>query len=312
MQTVGLTRGTRKSKLRHSAVQIRTMIPSTDLSWDDVRIFLAVLRAPSLRVAASKLGMTHPTVRRHLATLESQLGLHLFDRRSTGLHPTPEAEELRAAALEAESGMLSFARRAMAVNPGLEGIVRVSAPDIIASDLLASDFVDIQRLWPRIELRVETSYELADLGGRQADLAIRLLAKGGLPKEDLVGTHAATMWIATYGHNEASWLGWDDEAAQSWMAKTRYRDVPIGVRLENVYLQRAAALAGGGLSMLPCFMAPPELPRRTAPIPVADIWVLIHPDLKRNPRVKVIRDALVAALKRHDHKLAGAENPTIS
>jgi hypothetical protein len=42
--------------------------------------------------------------------------------------------------------------------------------------------------------------------------------------------------------------------------------------------------------------------------PGYDIWVLVHPDLRRNPRLKMFRDALVAALQRHRARLEGRED----
>jgi DNA-binding transcriptional LysR family regulator len=63
-------------------------------------------------------------------------------------------------------------------------------------------------------------------------------------------------------------------------------------------LQRAACLAGMGLTMLPCFFAEPLLPRRTEPEPRFDLWVLVHPDLRRSPRLRIFRDSVVDAVKR--------------
>jgi len=53
-----------------------------ELDWDHLRIFLAVMRSASLRQAAERLGVSHPTIRRRLESLEGKLGLHLFDRRN--------------------------------------------------------------------------------------------------------------------------------------------------------------------------------------------------------------------------------------
>ena len=47
-----------------------------DLDWDDVRVFLGIMRASSLREAASKLRVTHPTARRRLDQLERLIAGH--------------------------------------------------------------------------------------------------------------------------------------------------------------------------------------------------------------------------------------------
>ncbi|TIU33923.1 MAG: LysR family transcriptional regulator, partial [Mesorhizobium sp.] len=42
------------------------------IDWDDVRYFLAVARAGSVRAAAERLGVNHSTVLRRIAQLEEQ------------------------------------------------------------------------------------------------------------------------------------------------------------------------------------------------------------------------------------------------
>ena len=49
-----------------------------DLVWDDIRLFLVVLRAGSFRSAARELGVSRPTAARRLAELEQRLGVVLF------------------------------------------------------------------------------------------------------------------------------------------------------------------------------------------------------------------------------------------
>ena len=46
---------------------------SGPISWDDQRVFLAVLEEGSLSGAARRLGVSHPTVRSRLEALEAAL-----------------------------------------------------------------------------------------------------------------------------------------------------------------------------------------------------------------------------------------------
>ena len=75
--------------------------------------------------------------------------------------------------------------------------------------------------------------------------------------------------------------------------------------MHNPETMRAACIAGLGLGRLPCFYAEPLLKRRTAPVPLADAWVLVHPDLRRSPRLRVFRDEITATLERLQPRLAG-------
>src|SRR6478736_5020578 len=68
---------------------------STEPSWDFYRSFLTVLRQGSLSAAARELGLTQPTIGRHIDALEQAVGAELFTRSSNGLLPTDMALDLK-------------------------------------------------------------------------------------------------------------------------------------------------------------------------------------------------------------------------
>jgi len=275
------------------------------LNWDDVRVFLATMRASSLRQAAQDLGVSRPTAGRHLSALEERLGLPLFDRRPDGLHATPEAIELAAAAKEVERAMRALGRVAQGANPDVRGDVRVSMPEVAASDLLMPDLIAFCERWPQIELHIDGSYGVSSLADRETDVAIRFMPAGKAPQEDLTGRKAGTAWIAAYGFGDC-WIGQRGAKVDAqWVRESDFPDLPIRGSIMGGAMQRAACAGGLGLAMLPCFMAEPLLTRRSEPIPGFDIWVLVHPDLRRNPRLRVFRDAMVEAIKGHRNRLEG-------
>jgi len=67
----------------------------TEPSWDLYRTFLGVMREGSLSGAARALGLTQPTVGRHVDALELTMGYALFIRTQQGLSPTQEALALQ-------------------------------------------------------------------------------------------------------------------------------------------------------------------------------------------------------------------------
>ncbi|CAM2011649.1 LysR family transcriptional regulator [Acanthopleuribacter pedis] len=277
----------------------------SSLNWDHLRIFLAVMRARSLRSAAADLGVSHPTMSRRLQALEEQLGLRLLETGGEGVKPTVEAMALLEKAEQVEAAMHAFTRCAENVDPALSGTIRVTAPDMIMSEVLAPDLAAFSRQWPDLVLDVETTYDLADLSGREADIAIRLITPGQSPDERLAGRKATGTATAVYGTGDF-WLGWRERAVQQeWVRKTEFADLPIRGVLNNIYLQRAACVAGMGMAILPCFMADGLVPRRSEPIPGADLWVLVHPDLRHNPRLRLFRDHIVDALRGHHDLLMG-------
>ena len=65
-----------------------------NFDWRLIPSFLAALDHGSLLGAARALHASQPTIGRHIAALETQLGLVLFERTGRGLLPTPTALRL--------------------------------------------------------------------------------------------------------------------------------------------------------------------------------------------------------------------------
>src|SRR5215212_2328581 len=74
-------------------------------SWDDLRIFLAVVAYGSMNGAGRALGQTQPTVARRMRVLEETLGVDLFQRTPNRL----ELTEAGRAVLETASPMAEAA-----------------------------------------------------------------------------------------------------------------------------------------------------------------------------------------------------------
>ena len=64
------------------------------MNWDDLQHFLAVCRQGSISSAAALLKVNHSTVLRRLGSLESALGVTLFDRLPGGYALTSAGNRL--------------------------------------------------------------------------------------------------------------------------------------------------------------------------------------------------------------------------
>ncbi len=278
---------------------------ANQLDWDDVRLFLAILRAGSLRAAARELDVSRPTAARRLTGLEQRLGVALFDRRTDGLHATAAAGALRPRAEAVEEAIQGLTRAAQGADPEIRGTVRVTVPAIVAQELLIEDFVAFCRRWPQIEIEISGAYALESLSRQQADVAIRFMPLGRSPDGELHGRKVANAYIAVYGRGDC-WIGQRGaDKDRAWVAQTRWPDLPIKGAMLDGELQRRACAAGLGMARLPCFFADGHLERRTEPEPGLDVWVLVHPDLRRNPRLRLFRDMVVASIKRQQDRLEG-------
>jgi DNA-binding transcriptional LysR family regulator len=147
-----------------------------DVSWDDVRLVLAVADAGSLTEAARRLKVGQPTVSRRLAELEERLGYALFHRTVEGASPTSQGESwLEPARRMAEwAGELERAAERGDARPA--GIVRITAPPGVAYDFVAPFAATLRERYPELRLQVLSRTEYLDLGRREADLALRMRA----------------------------------------------------------------------------------------------------------------------------------------
>src|SRR5690349_15321967 len=96
-----------------------------ELDWQLCRSFLAVLDEGSLSGAARALGLTQPTIGRHVETLEQTLGTPLFVRSPQGLVPTEAALEIRPHAEAMRAAAASLRRAVSGAEGGARGTVRL-------------------------------------------------------------------------------------------------------------------------------------------------------------------------------------------
>ena len=99
--------------------------------------------------AARALGITQPTAGRHVAALEAAFGQTLFTRSPSGLLPTEAALALRGHAEALRSAAAAFERAAASHGAGVRGIVRISASDVIAVEVLPPMLAQLRRNHPK-------------------------------------------------------------------------------------------------------------------------------------------------------------------
>lgn len=75
-----------------------------------MRHFLALARTGSVRAAGSSLGVSHSTVARRGETLETRLGVKLFDRHRDGFLLTDAGKEMVAGAEPVERELTALER----------------------------------------------------------------------------------------------------------------------------------------------------------------------------------------------------------
>lgn len=276
----------------------------TGLDWGNLRFFLELARTGSLSRAAQRLAVDRNTVARRIAALEEELGLSLFERGPQGWTHTAAGRELAELASRVEQDVLALARRADAEDrAALEGTVRLTTATHISAHLLVPALPALRSAHPGLVLEIAADQRTFDLTRREADLALRM----GRPRDAGLVTRKLT--DVGYGFfaspvvvgNRRSvdfaidpFVAFDESLAsvpqERWIAKVA-PERRVVFRCNSTASLAAAARAGVGVAMLPLFVAGsmPDLVQLEGPEPIPhELWLLVHGDLRRAPRVEAV------------------------
>ncbi|MES3083238.1 LysR family transcriptional regulator [Sphingomonas faeni] len=288
---------------------------NVDPDWALYRTLLAVLDEGSLSAAARSLGLTQPTVARHVDALEAALGGDLFVRSQRGLDPTDLAHALRPQAQIMATTAAALVRTASGTLGAVAGTVRISASDVVGVEHLPPILTCLKREHPGLVIELTLSDRLDDLLAREADIAVRmtqptqtaLLAKR-LPSVE-IGFHAHRDYLDRRGTPvdmmdlaRHDLIGYDMETAALRAMAERLAALDrrgFALRADSNLAQLAAIRAGFGIGLCQTRIARREpvlvriLPEIALPLP---LWIVMHEDLKTSARFRAVFDALTAGL----------------
>ncbi|AXK67896.1 MULTISPECIES: LysR family transcriptional regulator [Burkholderia] len=284
------------------------------MNWDDVRIFLAAHRAGTLRGAAEQLGIDQTTVGRRLGAFERTLGSRLFLRTTGGLVLTDSGRQVLDTAEGMERLAVSFERRSEGADARVAGDVRVTTTDALAVDFVVPAIERLQQRHPDVRVLLSTTTRVLDLARREADIAVRTtrpdppdLIVRLLARWD-VGLYATRRYLERFGeprpgsrfagHDIARYQPGVTQRQHDTLAGESAADGRIVAELDSSLMLATFVRAGLALGELPTYLArrDPELvrvwPGRQRAQPY-ETWLVLHQDLARTARVRVVVDALV-------------------
>lgn len=281
-------------------------------SWDDHRIFLAVLEAGSLAGAARALGLSHPTVRSRIEALEQALGTVLFTRSVNGLTPTETAEGLRDAARTMANAADLLVRQASAPTGEIAGSVRISVPDIMGVELIPAMLQPLLAAHPRLRMELGLSNSQADVLAHEVDIAVRTVSprQGSLVARRIarypLGLYASPTYVERHGMpmsfddlSQHALIGPDrDPIDLAFAARLGPQFAPdrFALRTDSHPAQLSAARNGIGIAVCPLPVGARD-PRLVRVLPdfdlhVLEVWTVTHENLSRVPRIRTVLDHL--------------------
>lgn len=284
--------------------------------WALWRSFAAVVAHGSLSGAARAIGLSQPTIGRHIETLEADLGLALFERTMTGLKPNAAALRLYEPVTRAQAALAEAAIVAEGAQEEIGGTVRLTASAIISNYVLPELLAPIRELHPRIAIETVPSDSAENLLMREADIAVRMFRPTQL---ELVTRYLGDIPLVPAAHErylarrgrplELADL-WDHEIIgfdRSDAILVHARGLGFNLSRENFVLRSddqphlwELMKAGLGIGF-----AQANLVRRTPGmvvlpidlhIPPLPVWLTTHKELFTSHRIRAIYDALAEGL----------------
>jgi len=285
-------------------------------NWEWYRSFLQVLESGSLSAAARSLGITQPTVGRHIESLEAALGLTLFTRSSDGFSPTEAANALKPYAVGLAMTSAALRRAASSHGTGVRGTVRLTASEVIGVEVLPPILAVLRNEHPELTIELVLSNKADDLLRREADIAVRMFrpVQEALIARRIgaieVGLHAHERYLAVHGVPRSmkelsrhTLIGFDQETAYIRSVKNKveaFTRSRFAFRADSDLAQLGAIRAGFGVGACqsPLASRDPGLVRvlRREFSLTLDTWVAMHEDLRTSARCAVTFAALVSGL----------------
>ena len=280
----------------------------TKLDWSLVQAFLAVAETGSLSAAARDLGLTQPTVGRHVQALEDGLGVALFKRQARGMALTEEGAALLDPARRMREAAQALSLHAASGESDLSGTVRVTSSVFVAHHILPRIVAELRETTPDIQIELAASDTTENLLFGEADIAVRMFRPTQL---DIVAKHIGDVQLALFGAKsyiqrrgrpttpeevvEHEIIGYDRNDAM--IRGFREAGMEVGpdffpVRCDNntVVWELVRAGAGLGFGMELAGQDDPLLTQIDfgVEIPRMGVWLAAHERVRRSPRVDAV------------------------
>lgn len=295
-----------------------------DVDLDDLRVFVRVVDRGGFAITARELGVPTSTVSRTIARLEERTGTRLLQRTSRSVRATNEGQAIYASIRDAVTTLEQAARAFEPATRRPKGTLRVTAAPDLGTVLLAEVAVAFTERYPLVPVDLVLTNRAVSLVEEGFDVAVRAAAR--LPDSSLVaakvgtldhGLFASPAYLARFGAPVApadlvhhrTIVFRPKDLVRTWRLFDEHGVVEVTVRAtlggDDFGFIRTAALAGGGIALMPRFVCAKEeaAGRLVRVLPTfgakgAQLFVM-YPSAAHVPaRVTAFRDFVAAEFER--------------
>ena len=239
-------------------------------------IFADIAASGSFTATASRLELSRPMVTRAVGELEHWLGARLLQRTTRRVTLTDAGEQCLRRAQQMLALRSDLEEEISPADGELRGQLRLTAAMSFGHAHLAAALADFLALHPRLKIDLDVGDRALNLVEARIDLALRIAAE---PDPALIGRPlaaissrlvAAPAYLAANGMpqqpeqlSEHRCLGHTHFGRHEWMLSRAgdSRRIAVACRFtaNEATVLRQAALAGGGIALLPTYLVAPAL-----------------------------------------------------
>jgi DNA-binding transcriptional LysR family regulator len=296
--------------------------------WTEIELFVQVAETGSLSRAAELLNVSNASASRHLAALETRLGVRLVERNTRRLYLTETGQEFfqRSRAILADLRDAESTVNAAALNP--TGVLRITASLSFSMHHIAPLLREYTDRYPNVSVHVEAANRYLDIIDNNIDVAIRnrevepdsnitirrlagtrrilvaapaYLSRHGVPRE-IDDLHRHKLLIYTHANNPNELRFTRDDAQQTIHVKGLLES-------NDGQILRAAALDGMGILIQPSYIVYDDIVAGRL-VPMLDDWDLprltvnlAYPSRKHlSAKVRTFIDFMAAHFEKMDYE----------
>ena len=290
------------------------------IPWQLLQSMVAIADHGSLSAAAREMGVSQPTLSRHISTLEDLIGDRLFLRTREGMAMTQKGEQLFDQIRTMADTVGRISQKGGDEADVLTGTVRISASQIVSTYVLPQMLTDLRQKTPWVAYEVVASDTSQNLIRREADIAIRMYRPN---QSDLFIRKVAELKLGIFGHRDYlkdrgpvtienfmsfDVVGYDRsslilDGMRRLGMKAERED--FAFRSDDQVVCWNMIKAGYGLGMMQIGLGKQDsnLVRVAPEIDIGSlpVWLAAHKELKSSARIRLAFDHLAASFQKMEH-----------
>ncbi len=276
------------------------------MRWDDLRYLDALARTGSAGAAARELTVSASTVYRRVDALEAAVGVPLLVRGAEPIALTDPGARLVELARAMKLGLHEVAQKVQSNVASVQGRVKLTTVEGYLP-LLVEPLAELAATHPDLTVELHLGHSGPSVRKREADVAIGVMSR---PPSGLVGRRIAQIAYGVFGTKAAlerkplRWVVFGPSLQHTQEAEWEQLhagDASVATSSRHAFTTLMCAGVGVGLLPRPIAAQYPELQeldafRDTCAELKREAWTLMHPDMKEDPRVRALLDALTRHL----------------